>query len=105
MLPENRPPVHPGEVLKLEFLEPLGMTQRQLAEKMHVPYQRVNELVNGRRGITLSTALRLARLFGTTPEFWLNLQRQHEMWRVHRQEAEVLAKIHPVCAKSFWQTP
>ena len=97
MFPESRQPVHPGEVLKQEFLEPLGMSQRQLAQTICVPYQRVNELVNGRRGVTLSTALRLSKLFGTTPEFWLNLQRQYDLWRVQRQEAEVLAKIHPVC--------
>ena len=74
LVPENRVPTHPGEILLEEFLKPMKLTQRELATALHVPYQRVNELVNGRRGITPSTALRLARYFDGSPLFWLNLQ-------------------------------
>ena len=73
-VPTNREPTHPGVILREEFLQPMGISQRELAEGIHVPYQRVNELINGKRGITPSTALRLAKYFGTTPGFWMNLQ-------------------------------
>ena len=69
-----------------EFLGPLGITQRELAEAIHVPYQRVNELVNGKRGVTPSTALRLARFFGTSPDFWLSLQIRCDLYRVRQKE-------------------
>ncbi len=65
-VPSNREPTHPGEMLAKEFLEPMGITQRDLSDGIHVPYQRVNEIVNGRRGITASTALRLAKFFGNS---------------------------------------
>jgi antitoxin HigA-1 len=73
-VPIHRAPTHPGEMLLEEFLQPMGLTQRNLAEAIHVPYQRVNEIANGRRGITPSTALRLAKFFGTSAGFWMNLQ-------------------------------
>lgn len=73
-IPTHRQPTHPGEMLVEEFLRPMHITQRQLADAIHVPYQRVNELVNQKRGITPSTALRLARFFGVSADFWLNLQ-------------------------------
>jgi antitoxin HigA-1 len=73
-LPAKRPPTHPGVVLQLDFLEPLSMTQVELAERMGVPFQRVNQIVRQRRAVTPDTALRLAHLFGTTAMFWLNLQ-------------------------------
>ena len=66
-VPTNRAPTHPGEILREEFLIPMNITQRDLANGIRVPYQRVNELINGKRGITPSTALRLAKYFGTTP--------------------------------------
>ncbi|MBI1297313.1 HigA family addiction module antidote protein [bacterium] len=72
-IPTHRAPTHPGEMLLEEFLIPMELTQRQLADAIHVPYQRVNEL-NGKRGVTPGTALRLAKYFGTSPDFWLNLQ-------------------------------
>jgi antitoxin HigA-1 len=87
MLPKNRPPTPPGEVLAEEFLAPRGMTQGQLAEQMGVPIQRVNLIVNGRRAITAETALLLARVFETSPEFWLNLQMAWDLWHA-RQELE-----------------
>ena len=72
-IPTNRTPTHPGEMLVEEFLKPMEITQRDLADAIHVPYQRINELVNGKRGVTPSTALRLARFFGMSADFWLNL--------------------------------
>lgn len=72
-IPKSRPPTHPGEMLLEEFLKPMKITQRQLADGILVPYQRVNDLVNGRRGITPSTALRLAKFFGMSADFWMNL--------------------------------
>ena len=96
-LPTHRPPTHPGEMLREEFLKPLGMTQTELAERIGVSYVRVNELVNGRRGVTPDTALRLSRLFGTTPEFWLNGQRNWDLWHALRApEAKEIEKIEPV---------
>lgn len=85
-IPTHRPPTHPGEMLLEEFLNPMGLTQRELADGIRVPYQRVNELVNGRRGITPATALRLAKFFGTTPDLWMNLQLRWDLF--HAQEAE-----------------
>jgi addiction module HigA family antidote len=97
MLPKNRPPTHPGEMLLEEFLRPLGMTQTELAERIHVSYPRVNEIVNGKRGVTPGTALRFSKLFGTTPEFWLNGQRNWDLWHALRSdEARDLDSIEPV---------
>ena len=72
-------PVHPGEILVEEFLEPMGISQYKLAKAIHVPLRRVNEIALRRRGITVDTAMRFARYFGTTPEVWQNLQSQYEM--------------------------
>lgn len=94
-VPTNRIPTHPGEMLKEEFLIPMGITQRELANKIHVPYQRINELINGKRGITPSTALRLAKFFGTTPGFWMNLQLRWDLYRAQKVEAKQIAKIEP----------
>ena len=80
-LPKNRPPTHPGEVLLEEFLKPYGLTQKELAERLKVSYPRINDLVHGRRGVTPDTALRLARYFGTSPEFWLNLQLAYDLYQ------------------------
>lgn len=96
-LPTHRPPTHPGEMLLEEFLNPLGMTQVELAEKIQVSYPRVNQIVKGRRGITPDTALRLAALFGTTPEFWLNGQRNWDLWHAMRApSAKIIRQIRPV---------
>ena len=78
-VPIHRPPTHPGEMLLEEFLNPMGITQRQLADSIHVPYQRINELTNGRRGVTPSTALRLSKYFGTSADFWMNLQMTYDL--------------------------
>ena len=72
-------PVHPGEVHAEDFLEPMGLSQYRLAKEIKVPLRRVNEIVLGRRGITVDTALRFAQFFGTTPELWQNLQTQYEL--------------------------
>ncbi len=72
-------PVHPGEVLLEEYLEPLGISQSRLALGMRVPPQRINEIISGKRGITAETAFRLAKAIGTTPEFWLSLQDEYDL--------------------------
>ena len=95
-VPADRAPTHPGEMLLEEFLKPMGMTQQQLARQIRVPFQRVNELVNGRRGVTPATALRLSRLFGNTPDFWMNLQIRWDLYRAQRKEAEILRSIQPI---------
>ena len=96
-LPAHRAPTHPGEVLLEEFLVPLGLTQSELAARIHVSYPRVNGLVHGKRGVTPDTALRLSRLLGTTPEFWLNLQLAFDLWQaMHAEAARNIADIRPV---------
>ena len=81
-VPTHRPPTHPGEMLLEEFLRPLNMSQRELAQAIHIPYQRVNEMVNGRRSITPSTALRLEKYFGMPADFWLKLQLRWDLYHV-----------------------
>ena len=81
MLPKNRIPAHPGEILTEEYLQPLGLTQVEFAAHIGVPVQRVNEIVRGKRGITPDTAWLFSQAFGTTPEFWLNLQAMHDLAR------------------------
>jgi addiction module HigA family antidote len=81
---DYRMPVHPGEILKLELLEPLGMSVNRLATALLVPPSRLNQIVNGKRGITPDTSLRLARYFGFSPEYWLNLQTHYDLELVRR---------------------
>jgi addiction module HigA family antidote len=81
MIPVNRIPTHPGVVLSQEFLAPLGLSQVALAAHLGVPVQRINELVRGKRGVTPDTAWLLAQAFGTTPEFWVNLQSAYDLAR------------------------
>ena len=92
-IPKFREPTHPGEMLLHEFLEPMGISQTALAEAIHVPYQRINELVNGKRGVTPSTALRLAKYFGTSADFWLNLQMRWDLYRSQKREEDILKSI------------
>ena len=92
-VPKNRPPSHPGEILLKDFLEPMGVSQRELSDAIHVPYQRINELVNGKRGVTASTALRLEKFFGNSSEFWLNLQQAWDLYHVFSKEREDLEAI------------
>ena len=79
MLPENRTPTHPGEVLLKEFLRPLALSQVAFARHVGVPVQRINEIVKGKRGVTSETAWLLAQALGTTPQFWMNLQSAHDL--------------------------
>ncbi len=95
LVPTDRIPTHPGEMLLEEFLIPMKLTQRELAEALHVPYQRVNELINGRRGITPGTALRLGKYFDVSPSFWLNLQLRWDLYHAMRSEARELEAIEP----------
>ena len=97
-IPTHRPPTHPGEMLLEEFLNPLGLSQRDLAEGIRVPYQRVNELVNQRRGITPSTALRLAKFFGTSPDLWMNFQLRWDLYQAQEAEGKELERIKRVRA-------
>ena len=92
-IPKYRSPNHPGEILFKDFLEPMQITQRQLADAIHVPYQRINELVNQKRGITPSTAIRLSKFFGNSSQFWLNLQQNWELYHVMKEEEEELKTI------------
>jgi len=73
------PPIHPGETLREDFLKPLGLSANRLAMELQVPVTRVNDIVRGKRAVTADTALRLARYFGTTPQFWMNLQANYEL--------------------------
>jgi addiction module HigA family antidote len=81
MLPSDRIATHPGEILSQEFLEPLGVSQTELARRLAIPVNRVNELVRGKRGITPETALLLAGYFKNSPEFWMNLQSAYDLTR------------------------
>ena len=92
-IPTHRQPTHPGEMLRQEFLEPMQISQRELADAIHVPYQRVNELVNLKRGVTPSTALRLAKFFGLSADFWLTLQVRWDLYRAQDNEADELETI------------
>ena len=90
-------PVHPGEILLEEFIEPLEVTQYRVAKATGVPARRINEIVHGKRAVTADTALRLAKYFGTTPEFWLNLQARFDLERARdRAGDEIEADIVPL---------
>ncbi|MFH1673706.1 MAG: HigA family addiction module antitoxin [Pseudomonadota bacterium] len=85
-----------------EFLKPMGLTQRELADAIHVPYQRINEVINGRRGMTPSTALRLFKFFGVSADFWMNLQLRWDLYFAQEYEIEDLRNIKPI---SFRKIP
>ena len=90
------PPIHPGEILLEEFLKPLGMSMNRLAQELRVPANRITQIVEGRRSITGETALRLARYFGTSPEFWLGMQKDYDLQIARDQfEAEVERQVQP----------
>ena len=94
-VPTDREPTHPGEMLLQEFLLPLGMTQRDLATTVHVHFQRVNEVVRGKRGVTPSTALWLSKFLGTSPDFWMSLQLRWDLYHAQRAEGEQIESIRP----------
>ena len=87
---KSMPPVHPGETLREDFLRPLGLTANRLALELLVPVTRVNDIVRGKRSITADTALRLARFFGTTPQFWMNLQANYDLELVEDERGAVI---------------
>ena len=95
-IPTHRAPTHPGEMLLEEFLNPMGLTQRDLANAIRVPYQRINEIINGRRGVTPSTALRLSKFLGVSPDFWMNIQLRWDLFFTLQSESDVLNHIKPL---------
>ena len=95
-VPTDRVPTHPGEILREEFLEPMGIKQQELADAIHVPFQRINEIVRCRRAVSISTALRLARYFGTSVGFWMNLQLRLDLYETERSEKRALEEIQPI---------
>ncbi len=95
-VPTNREPTHPGEMLLEEFLKPMNISQRELSVLLQVPYQMINEIINGKRAITPSTALRLAKVFEMSEDFWLNLQLRVDLYRAKQQENEILQSIKPL---------
>ncbi len=93
------PPIHPGEVLKEEFLNPLGISQRAFARRIDVPANRVNQIVNGKRAITGDTAIRFGLALGTSPEMWLRLQSRYELEKAQDEsDPDLLEKIKPIMA-------
>lgn len=92
MLPKYRAPTHPGEILDEDFLKPMGISQSRLAEHLHCKPGKVNEIIRGKRGITPEMALSLSDALGTSPEFWLNLQSNYDLWHA-QQEHESINKI------------
>jgi addiction module HigA family antidote len=88
--------VHPGEILREEFLKPIGMSPYALAKRLHVPPPRINDVVLERRGITVDTAVRLSRFFKTTEQFWLNLQNAYEVSRFKAERSAELDQIEPL---------
>lgn len=97
MLPKNRPPTAPGEILREEFLEPMAMTQMELAKRMGVPIQRINTLIAGKRGITPETAILLSSVLKTSPQFWMNLQTNLDLWVAQQNfQARVMKPVKKV---------
>lgn len=95
-IPTHRPPTHPGEMLKEEFLIPMKMTQRQLADAIRIPYPQINEIVNQRRAVSAGAALRLAKYFNTSPDFWMNLQQRWDLYHARESESQTLKAIRPL---------
>lgn len=95
-VPKKRSPTHPGDMLLEEFLIPLKLTQKELADAIQVPFQRINEVVSGKRGLTPSTALRLAKFFGMSAGFWLNLQMRVDLQNAENKERSALGNIKPL---------
>ena len=92
-------PTHPGEMLNEEFLKPLGVTQSEAARRLGISFPRLNDLIHARRGVTVDTALRLAKVLGTSPELWLNLQQAWDLWHTaHGEEGRKIAKLEPLGA-------
>ena len=94
------PPIHPGEILMEDFIEPFGITQHKLSVGIGVPPRRINEIVHGKRAITADTALRLGKYFGIDPQFWLNLQSRYEIEVAHDRAASEIDAIQPLATAS-----
>ncbi len=92
---ERLPSIHPGEILREEFLQPLGITAYRLAKDIHVPATRISDILNGKRSISAGTALRLARYFGNSAQFWLNLQAHYDLREAQEREAAEVTSITP----------
>ncbi len=99
-VPTRRQPTHPGEMLSEEFLLPMGISQRKLAQGIHVSYRSVNEIVNQRRGVTPSMALRLARFLRTSGAFWMSLQQRWDLYEVQKAQAVELKSIRPYATRA-----
>jgi addiction module HigA family antidote len=100
-MPKHRPPTHPGEMLAEEFLLPLGLTQVELARRIGVPFQRINQIINRRRALSPDTALRLAQLLGTSPGFWLSLQQRWDLYQaIQSRAARSIERIRPLRRKA-----
>ncbi|UCH96555.1 MAG: HigA family addiction module antidote protein [Candidatus Aminicenantes bacterium] len=100
-IPTHREPTHPGEMLLEEFLVPMGITQKELSQGIHVPYQRINEIINKRRSMTPGIALRLAKFFGVSEDFWMNLQLRWDLYKAKRTELKELNTIKPFQLKEL----
>ena len=91
------PPIHPGEILKEEFLDPLGLSQRAFAKMIHVPPNRVNDIIRGKRSVTGDTAIRLSLALGTSPQMWLRLQARYELEKAEDElDPELESRIQPI---------
>jgi antitoxin HigA-1 len=99
-IPTYRVPTHPGEMLLEEFLKPMLISQRELADAIKVPYQRVNELINKKRGISPGTALRLAKFFGNSPAFWMKLQLRWDLFHAQKRDFTTIEKIKRFAASN-----
>ena len=95
-VPTDSPPTHPGVMLQEEFLKPLGVSQKQLAEAIRVPYRQINEIINGQRPVTPSIALRLAKYIGMSMTFWMNLQLSWDIYFVLESDEDILNTIEPL---------
>ena len=91
----KRKPAHPGDILKIEFIEPLGISQTQLAKDLNTTFRTINEIINHKRGISPEMAIRLARYFDTSEELWLNLQSQYDLYVIKEKKKEIILRIRP----------
>lgn len=99
-IPTHRPPTHPGEMLLEEFLVPMGLSQQALADSINVPAAKIEAVVNGEQGVTPGFALRLAKFFSVSADFWMNLQLRWDLYQAQQEEADALEQIHPYRAAS-----
>jgi len=99
-IPTDIKPTHPGEMLREELLVPMDISQQQLAEAIHMPYQQIDELVNQQRGVTPSMALRLAKFFGMSADFWLNLQIR---WDIFEAQVADKNELNAICDFQYWR--